>query len=209
MYHRTKRFNAYVCTRIHPPSPSKFTPFCSGGLAHPRTFCILLLGRFLFREQIRVIIEFRSSQLRPSQMWETYKQMIETDKPCVPFDVFLFDHWEWCEKVDHVRHRGLKRMCRRAIFSPSIFCRSHSALQTPCSAARNLQERHASTPHIDTTLHHSHSLLLMSPWPPRNMQSCRAHQTMSPFRRSLLGCCGQFYRSLGRVLLHIYRWKHQ
>ena len=34
--------------------------------------------------------------------------MMETNTPCVPFDVFLFYHWERCDKVDHVRHRGLK-----------------------------------------------------------------------------------------------------
>jgi len=34
--------------------------------------------------------------------------MRETNTPCVPFDVFLFYHWERREKVDHVRHRGLK-----------------------------------------------------------------------------------------------------
>jgi len=53
---------------LHPTSPSKFTPFCLGGLVRPKTICLFLLGRFLFREQIWVIIEFRSSQLRPSQM---------------------------------------------------------------------------------------------------------------------------------------------
>jgi hypothetical protein len=42
--------------------------------------------------QIWVIIEFRSSQLRPSQM-------LETNKPCVLFDVFLFYYWEWCKKL--------------------------------------------------------------------------------------------------------------
>ena len=53
---------------VNHQSPSKFTHFCLGGLVRPKTFCFLLLGRFLFREQIWVIIEFRSSQLRPSQM---------------------------------------------------------------------------------------------------------------------------------------------
>jgi len=128
------RMHAYVFILQAPPN---LHPFCSGGLVRPRTFCILLFGRFLFRVQIRVVIEFRSSQSRPSQMWETHKQMWETNELCVPFDVFLFHHWEWCEKVDHVRHRGLKRMCRQAIFTTSIFCRSLSALQTPCSVARN------------------------------------------------------------------------
>jgi len=34
--------------------------------------------------------------------------MKETNTSCVPFDVFLFYHWERRGKVDHVRHRGLK-----------------------------------------------------------------------------------------------------
>jgi len=29
---------------FHPPSPSKVTPFCSGGLVRPKTFFILLPG---------------------------------------------------------------------------------------------------------------------------------------------------------------------
>jgi len=39
----------------------------------------------------------------------------------------------------------------------------------------------------------------MSRWPSWNMQFCRAHKTVSPFDRSLLGCCGQFRRFLRRV----------
>ena len=35
----------------------------------------------------------------------------------------------------------------------------------------------------------------MSRWTPKNMQFGRAHQTVSPFDMSLLGCCGQFCRS--------------
>ena len=31
----------------------------------------------------------------------------------------------------------LERMCRQAIFSPSFYCRSFSALQAPCSVASN------------------------------------------------------------------------
>jgi len=43
---------------------------------------------------------------------------------CVPFDVLLFNYWETCKKVDHVRHRGLKEWSPIA----SIFCRSLSPL---------------------------------------------------------------------------------
>jgi len=99
-----RKFEYQNVFKVHPPSPSKFTPFCSGGLVRPRTFCILLLGRFLFRVQIWVIIEFRSSQLRPSQMWE-HKQIREPNTPCVPFDVFLFKfyHRERCEKLSNLK----------------------------------------------------------------------------------------------------------
>ena len=53
--------------------------------------------------------------------------------------------------------------------------------------------------HFCTTWDHTHAHLLTSRWPPKNIQFCRAHQTVSPFDRSLLGCCGQFRRSLWRV----------
>ena len=65
------------------------------------------------------------------------KQIRETNTPCVPFNVFLFYYRERCEKVDHVRCHGFERLWRQAIFSPSIFCRSLSALQAPCGVASN------------------------------------------------------------------------
>jgi hypothetical protein len=69
--------------------------------------------------------------------WETNKQMRETNTPCVPFDVFLFYHWERCEKVDHVRHRGLKE-CVANRFSPRpYFAGLFRALQAPCGVASN------------------------------------------------------------------------
>jgi len=51
--------------------------------------------------------------------WDTNKEMRETNTPCVPFDVLLVYHWERCEKVDHVRHRGLKE------WSPIDFLLAH------------------------------------------------------------------------------------
>jgi len=42
--------------------------------------------------------------------WETNKQIEETNTLCVPFDVFLFYHWERYQKFDHVRHGGLKEL---------------------------------------------------------------------------------------------------
>ena len=38
--------------------------------------------------------------------------MLETNTPCVPFDMFLFYHFERCQKVHHVRHHRLKE-CRQ------------------------------------------------------------------------------------------------
>ena len=60
--------------------------------------------------------------------------MRETNTPCVPFDVFLIYHWERCEKVDHVRHRGLKE-CVANRFSPRpYFAGLFRALQAPCGS---------------------------------------------------------------------------
>jgi len=75
-------------------------------------------------------------------------------------------------------------------------CRPLAASQVTC-------RKDTEVLHKFTTLDHTHAHLLMSCWPPKNMQFCRFHQTVSPFDRSLLGCCGQFRRSLWRVLLHI------
>ena len=70
---------------------------------------------------------------------ETNKQMRETNTSCVPFDVFLFYHWERYEKVDHVRHRGLKECeCVANRFSPRpYFAGLFRALQAPCGVANN------------------------------------------------------------------------
>ena len=135
-----RKFEYQNVFKVHPPSPSKFTPFCSGGLVRPRTFCILLLGRFLFRVQIWVIIEFRSSQLRPSQMWE-HKQIREPNTPCVPFDVFLFKFyhgkgaknfrtWSWSRASSWVWKN----------VSPSDFLHVH-LLQVSFSTAGPLRRR--------------------------------------------------------------------
>jgi len=108
----------HATTNFHPPSPSKFTPFFSTDVVRPRTFCILLLGLLLFCVQIWVI---RSSELRHHRCGNN-KQTRKTNATCVPFDVFMFYHWERCKKVDHVRHGGFERMCCQVIFSQSIFC---------------------------------------------------------------------------------------
>ena len=56
----------FAQVRFHPPSPSKFIPFCFGGFSSYENILYFTTRCGLFREQIWVIIEFRSSQLRPS-----------------------------------------------------------------------------------------------------------------------------------------------
>ena len=60
-------FTWFIGTVSHPPSPSKFTPFCFGGFSSYEDILYFTTRCGLFREQIWVII-FRSSQLQPSQM---------------------------------------------------------------------------------------------------------------------------------------------
>ena len=77
-------------TGPHPPSPFKFTPFCFGGFSSYEDILYFTTRCGLFNEQPWVIIEFRSSQLRPSQMGNQWTDE-ETNTPCVTFNVFLFD----------------------------------------------------------------------------------------------------------------------
>jgi len=128
---------------VHPPSPSKFTPFCFGGFSSYEDILHFTTRCGLFREQIWVIIE---SEVRnyDHHRWEINKQMKETNTPRVPFDKFLIYHWERCGKVDHVRHRGFERICRQSILSPSIFCRSLSALRSFAGVFRHCRPLAAS-----------------------------------------------------------------
>ena len=82
-------------------------PFVLEGLVRTMTFFTLLLG---VAYSVSKSESLSSSEVRnyDHHRWEPNKYMRETNTPCVPFDVFLFYHWERCEKVDHVRHRGLK-----------------------------------------------------------------------------------------------------
>ena len=67
-----KYFAPLSLNYMHPPSSSKFTPFCCGGFSSYEDILYFTTRCGLFREQIWVIIEFRSSQLRPSQMGNQY-----------------------------------------------------------------------------------------------------------------------------------------
>jgi len=115
---------------IHPPSPSKFTPFCFRGLSS-KTFFTLLLG---VAYSVSKSESSSSSEVHnyDHHRWETNKQMKETNTPFVPFDVFLFYHWERCDKVGH---RGLKE-CVANRFSPRpYFAGLFRALKAPCGVA--------------------------------------------------------------------------
>jgi len=65
------------------------------------------------------------------------KQMRETNSPSLPFDVFLFYHWERWEKVDHVRHRGLQEWFANRFSPRPYFAGLFRALQAPCGVAIN------------------------------------------------------------------------
>ena len=64
--------------------------------------------------------------------WETNKQMRETNTPCVPFDVFLFYHWQRCERVDHMHHRGSKECVANRFFPGTYFAGLFRAVQGQC-----------------------------------------------------------------------------
>jgi len=151
---------SHVCIFIL-QDPPNLHPFVLEGLVRTKTFFTLQLG---VAYSVSKSEASSSSEVRnyDHHRWETNKQMRETNTPCVPFDVFLFYHWERCEKVDHVRHHGLKE-CVTNRFSPCpYFAGLFRALQAPCGVAINSKERHGSTPQICTTLDHTHVHLFMS-----------------------------------------------
>jgi len=159
--------------QIHPPSPSKFTPFSFGGFSSYEDILYFTTRCDLFREQIWVIIEFRSSQLRTSQMGNKWKKPIH---PVILSTCSCFttgkDAKSWSS--------WFKRMCCQLIFSLSIFCRSFSGTRVPLRRRESFVGKYGSTPQICTTLDHTHAHFLMSRWPPKNMQFCRTHQSKSP-----------------------------
>jgi len=74
---------------LHPPSPSKFTPFCFGGFSSYEEFVTLLIG---VAYSVSKSESTSSSEVRnyDHHRWEPNKQMKETNTLRVPFDVFLF-----------------------------------------------------------------------------------------------------------------------
>jgi len=115
-------------------APANLHPFVLEGLVRTKTFFTLLLG---VTYSVSKSESSSSAEVRnyDHHRWETNKHMRETNTPCVPFDVFLFYHWERCEKVDHVRHRGLKE-CVANRFSPRpYFAGLFRALQAPYGVA--------------------------------------------------------------------------
>jgi len=60
---------------------------------------------------------------------------------CVPFLVFLFYHWTRWGKFHHVRPHGCERPCTKAIFLPSIFCRSLLCTASPLRRRKHLLDK--------------------------------------------------------------------
>jgi len=115
-------------------APPTLHPFVLEGLVRTKKFFTLLLS---VAYSVSKSESSSSSQVRnyDHHRWETNKEMKEPNTPCVPFDVFLFYHWERCEKVGH---RGLKE-CVANRFSPRpYFAGLFRALQAPCGVAIHL-----------------------------------------------------------------------
>jgi len=76
----------------------------------------------------------------------------------------LFYHWERYEKVDHVRHRGLKECeCVANRFSPCPYCEGLFGHCRPLAASQVTRRKDMEVLHkICTTLDHTHAHLLMS-----------------------------------------------
>jgi hypothetical protein len=68
--------------------------------------------------------------------------------------VFLFYHWTRCGKFHHVHPRACERPCPKAIFLPSIFCRSLSGTASPLQRRKHLLDK---TWKCATNLHNSRS----------------------------------------------------
>jgi len=117
-------------------APPNLHPFVLEGLVRTKIFFTLLLG---VAYSVSKSESSSSSEVRnyDHHRWETNKQMRKPNTPCVPFDVFLFCHWERREKVDHVRHRGLKEFVANRFSPRPYFAGLFRALQAPFSVAIN------------------------------------------------------------------------
>jgi len=177
-------------------------PFFVWGSVHPKGFLHIPNSRKIFNVRMKVIFGKKSL----SSLLRIFKQELTTVFPVIWYYFTTAKGAENWSLAVHVRPLGFLRCT--AIFSAS-FAGLFWAQQAPCGVASNWKERHGSTPQIYKTLDHILARLLLSPWFTKNMQFCRVEQTVLHVDRSLLGCCGQFRRPLWRILLHIYRWKHQ
>jgi len=107
-HNRSDKGQVWIAVRILIlQTPPNSHPFVLEGLVRPKTFFTLLLG---VTYSVSKSESLSSSEVRDydHHRWEPNKNMRETNTPCVRFDVFLFYHRERCEKIYHVRHRGLK-----------------------------------------------------------------------------------------------------
>ena len=79
-------------------APQNLHPFVLEGLVRTKTFFTLLRG---VAYSVSISESSSSSEVRnyDHHRWETNKQIRETSTPCVPFDVFLFYHWENAKKL--------------------------------------------------------------------------------------------------------------
>ena len=93
----TDKHDLYTCIFIL-QAPPNLHPFVLEGLVRTKTFFPLLLGvAYSFcKSESSSSSEVRSYD---HHRWETNKQTRETNTPCVPFDVFLFYHWERSKKL--------------------------------------------------------------------------------------------------------------
>ena len=111
-------------------APLNLHPFVLEGLVRTKTFFTSMLG---VAYSVSKTESSSSSEVcnYDHHRWETNKQMRESNTPCVPLDVFLFYHWERCEKVDHMHHRGFKECVANRLSLRPYFCRSLSGTAGP------------------------------------------------------------------------------
>jgi len=168
--------------QLHPPSPSKFTPFCFGGFSSYDDILYFTTRRGLFHEQIRVIMELRNSQLRPSQMFKfkfkfKFKLFTLTTQTATKLNnsqeaillcVFVYRHCQYSVKSNFFR------ICS----SPGL--RRHGTWLNN----RGLIDPHARQRAATATLHHSIS---RRPPPPLPHRQHHRRSTLCPTTIALSG----------------------
>jgi len=117
--------------------PLEIHPFLFGCIVRPRDFAI-------FTTHPKLSKYFKSS--KESHFWNKIPVIIAPNfeigaKHYVPCIVFLFYHCTTCGRFHHVRPRGFERLCPKAIFLPSIFCRSLSGTAGPLRRRKHLLDK--------------------------------------------------------------------